>query len=346
LKVGSGGGGSYQIQLREYDEKLGVIGSYPLAARTIYTGYSLADQEAMAKKEKQMHDDFDQNEKDITSGKIENDPTVGQYPADYTQQQIDNDKEQKRLDKLEIAIQEMKAGFNAVRELEIPIAAKLDPNKKYWIGIDNSGVKVDRENYIKVFYNSKLGKEAETGFVSTELNVWQEYYTLWFKTFYPIQTQVQGQNILSGATISDFGNGKVLYRYQFTSQDYAGLSGFPGRKIYDMDSGNFESPDVYGNYKLSSPDEYAVYKFNTLYPAQKITVKGGVYHQSLAIEFSTDGENWKEVYSENPQENSHIISPFVINPEEKSPVFYLRIKPAGNDSIPLDLSLEAELASD
>lgn len=344
LKVGNGGEGNYQIQLREYDEKLGVIGSEPLATRNIYTGYSLADQETIKKKEQQMRGDFDQTEKDITSGKTENDPTVGQYPATFTQQQIDADKAQKRKDKLEMAIRDMKASFNAIQELEIPIAAKLDPNKKYWIGIDNSAVKVDRENYIKIFYNSKLKDESEAGFASTEPNVWQEYYTLWFKTFYPLHNQIQGQEILSGATISDFGN-KFLYRYQFNAQDYAALSGFPGRKIYDMDSGNFGSSDIYANYKLSGPDDYAIYKFNTLYPTEKITIQNGFYHQSLAIEFSTDGENWKEVYSENPSENGQTINPFVINPEEKSPVFYLKIKPAGNDCILFDLSLEAELAS-
>jgi len=296
----------------------------------------------MKKKEQQMRDDFDQNEKDIASGKTKNDPTVGQYPADFTQQQIDDDKAQKRKDKLEIAIRDMKESFNTVQELEIPIAAKLDPNKKYWIGIDNSAVKVDNENYIKVFYDSK--SKGESAFISSEPNVWQEYYTLWFKTFYPIHTLSQDQEILSGATISDFGGGKSLYRYQFDNHDYAALSGFPNRKIYDMQSGKFESSDVYGNYKLSDPDGYAVYKFNTLYPTQKITIRGGLYHQSLGIDFSTDGENWKEVYSENPAENGQTINPTVINPEEKTSSFYLRIKPAGDYCILIDLSLEAELA--
>ena len=63
----------------------------------------------------------------------------------------------------------------------------------------------------------------------------------------------------------------------------------------------------------------------------------------MAIDFSNDGENWEEVFSDNPAEDKQTENPFVINPEEKTAVFYLRIRPDGEKCVPVSLSLEAEL---
>jgi hypothetical protein len=345
-KVGTGGKGNYQIQLREYDQNLGIISDKILASRNIYDDYPPSIADEIKEKEQNIRENFAKNEDDIRKGRISDDSASDQYPSSFTQEQIDGAKAQKRQEKMEIAIEDMKESYNQPYELEIPIAAKIDTNKKYWIGIDTAGVKVDKNNYIKIFYNSKLtSAEAESSFISDKASTWQEFYTLWFKTFYPVHAQTQGEIILSGASISDFGNGKLLYRYQFNDQDYESISGFPDRRIYDMYSGNFDSSDTYGNYRFSKDNDYAIYKFNTLYPSEKIIIREGSFHQGLAIEFSTDGENWEEVYSENPAENNQKINPIAIYLESKSSSFYLKIRPAGNNCILLDLSLEAELAS-
>jgi len=341
-KKGTGGTGTYRLQIREYDEKLGVISDKAIAVRYIYTDYSASFLDQIKEKEAQMTEEFEQNESDIKEGRIPNDPTVDQYPPEYTQQQIDDSKAQKRKATFALTVAEMKENFNVPYELEIPIAAKLDINKKYWIGIDSTGVKTDKRNYLKVFYNSAAGaSENEPGFISKEAGTWQEYYTLWFKTFYPKHAQIFGEDILSGATVSDFGD-QLIYQYQFNVNDYSSLSGFPGKKIYDMDSGNYEKSDEGGNYTLSE-DQYATYKFYTVYPAKKVILRNANYHQSLAMDFSTDGENWDEIYSENPAENAQALGPIVIKPQEKSTTFYLRMRPGGNDSLLYNLSLEAEL---
>lgn len=341
-KAGNGGTGNYLLQIREYDERLGIISEDVIASRIIYTDYPSSILEEVKNKEQQMREEFDQNEKDIREEIIPNDPTVDQYPQNFTQQQIDESKAKKRKSKFELEVSKMKESFNKPYEISVPIAAKLDTNKKYWIGINNAKVKNDKRNYIKVFFSRDHAEENNPGFASFEPNTWQEYYPLWFKTFYPIKKQVQDEDILSGATISDFGNNKIIYRYQFGEFDYSALSGFPGRKIYDMYDGNYEKSDETGNYTLSA-DQYATYKFNTVYPAKKIILKNANYNQSLAIDFSANGENWDEIFSENPAENKQTISPIVINPEEKSTGFYLRIRPDGNDSTLTSLSLEAEL---
>ena len=341
-KKGTGGTGTYRLQIREYDERLGVISDKAIAVRYIYTDYPASFLDQIKEKEAQMTEEFEQNESDIKEGRTPNDPTVDQYPPEYTQQQIDEAKAQKRKASFALAVAEMKENFNVPYELEIPIATRLDTSKKYWIGIDSTGVKTDKRNYLKVFYNSSASApENEPGFISKEAGVWQEYYTLWFKTFYPKHAQIFGEDISSGATVSDFGD-QLIYRYQFDVNDYSSLSGFPGRRIYDMDSGNYEKSDEGGYYTLSE-DQYATYKFYTVYSAKKVILRNANYHQSLAIDFSTDGENWDEIYSENPAENGQALGPITINPREKSTTFYLRMRSGGNDSLLYNLSLEAEL---
>lgn len=342
-KVGNGGNGNYLLQIREYDEKLGIISDDVIASRNIYTDYPTSVLEEINNREQQMRDEFSQNEKDIVEGIVPNDPTVDRYPQDFTQQQIDESKAKKRKSKLEIEISKMKEGFNVPYEINIPIAAKLDTNRKYWVGVSNLKVKNDKRNYIQIFYDSSysFGK-SNPGFVSTESNVWQQHFPLWFKTFYPQKNRAEGKDILSGASISDFGSGKIIYRYQFNEQDFSSLSGFPGRKIYDMYQGNYEKSDEAGNYTLSA-DQYATYEFNTVYEAKKIILRNVNYNQSLAIDFSTNGENWEEVFSDNPAENKQTVGPIVVDPKEKSKVFYLRIRPGGNECVVTGISLEAEL---
>ncbi len=341
-KAGTGGSGNYLLQIREYDDGLGVISDEIIAERYIYTDYASSILDEIKEKEQQMRDEAAQKEKDILEGAIPNDETVDWYPPEFTQQQIDESKAKKRQNKLELAISEMKASFNVVYDIKIPITAKLATSKKYWIGVDNSKVKSDKKNYLKVFYNSNLVAGNESGFVSRQPNVWQEFPSLWFKTFFPKHNVVQNKELLSGATISDFGGGKFVYRYKIGDLDYTALSGFPGRKIYDIYAGNYGGSNKFGNYNLSS-DQYVVYKFNTFYSAKKIIVRELVYDQSLSIDFSMDGENWEEIFSDNPAEKNQKADPFAINPEEKTSVFYLRMRPAGEGCSLISLSVEAEL---
>lgn len=378
-RTGSGGKGNYSIQLREFNQDTGVISDDILASVSRDFGSDPETLIQIKEKETQMRSDFSQREQDIKTGKIPQDKDEDHYPDTFTQDQIDAAKAAKRAAKLENDVRDMKENFNLTQEYDIPLAAKLDPGKKYWIGIDNAGVAVDQNNYISVSTangdgskekttaadgssvnvandeNNSAAKEntsSETpkstgqysgGFASEIPGTWSNSDALWFETFYPKHSQVNNVTIMSGATITDQGSNNFIYRYDFGVLDYKSDSGFSGRKIYDMYSGNFKNYDIYGNYKLSGFDDFAIYKFNTLYPAKKITIQSGTYHQSLAIEFSTDGENWEEIYSENPAENNQTINPTVITPEEKNLAFYFRVKPAGNDCLLFNLSLEAEL---
>jgi len=340
-KSGTGGTGDYHFQIREYDEKLGIISDKVIATRKIYTDYPASLLDQIKERQQLMKDEFDQNETDIKKGRIPNNQTIDQYPVDYTQQQIDDDKAKKRAGRFTLAIAEMKESFNVPYELNIPITVKLDKSKKYWIGIDSADVKVDKRNYIKVFYSGNAGSLVNSGLFSKEQGRWEYNKPLWFKTLYPKHAQFKGGNILSGATISDYGD-RLIYRYQFNDDDFSALSGFPGRKIYDMSSSDFEQSDKFGNYRLSQ-DQFAIYKFETVYPAKKIVLRSGNYDQSLAVDFSSTGEDWEEVFSDDPGEDGQKLAPLTIIPDAKTDVFYLKLTSVGSSAVLSRLDLEAEL---
>lgn len=348
FRHGDGGSGMYQLQIREFDDTLGLISDE--ASASMYVDFSLRPELAEKAKteEQQMREDFIRNEQGIKNGKVSNDETVDRYPDSFTQDQIDADKAKKRAVKLEVDIKDMKESFNIIEEIDIPLAAKLDVNKKYWIGIDNRSVAVDQNNYISIVA-AKADKEGDNnsagGYISEVPGVWKNFEALWLKTFYPVHSEINGKQILSGATIADLGKGKLVYRYQFEDGDHNAASGFSGRKIYDMNSGVYANPDLLGNYKFSDNEQYATYKFDTFYPIEKIILRNVRYHQSLAIDFSNNEENWEEIFSDNPAEDHQVSDPIVFSPKDKSDLFYLRMRSAGNSSTPLELNLEAELSS-
>jgi len=341
-KVGTGGTGNYYIEIREYNEKLGIISDEPIASRKVYIDYPASVLDEIKDKEQLMREEFEQNETDIKEGMVPNDPTVDQYPPDYTQEKINESKAQKRREKLNLEIAKMKENFNVPYELNIPISARLDKEKKYWIGINNSSVKPNRRNYIKLFFSSRLNApEGNPGFASKEKGMWREHNALWFKTFYPKHAEVNSRIILSGATISDYGD-KYIYRYHFDENDYSSLSGFPGRKIYDIYESNFKQSDNLGNYNLSS-EQYVIYRFNTIYPLKKAIIRSAVYNQSLVIDFSTDGNDWQEIFFDDPEEANQDAGPITVYPDSEEDGFYLRIRPAGSSCVLSKIDLEAEL---
>lgn len=364
LRHGTGAtGGAYQLQLREFDEKLGEIANEPIASVDINIALKPEAVNEINEKEKQMRDDFQRNEKEIkdiflekeqniTAGKIENNQTANHYPDTFTQDQIDAAnaarrtaqaavQAAKRATQLEIDIKNMKESFNTTEELEIPLATKIDPNKKYWIGIDNSKAVVDQNNFISIAIADT--EEKGDGIASEISGVWKKYPSFWFKTFYPIHQEIENNKIPSGATISDVGRGKFIYRYRFASSDYLLLSGFSGRKVYDISEGLYENIDNFGNWQLAD-DGYVTYKFDTLHPVKKVIIREAIYDQCMAIEFSPDGNNWEDIFSDNPVENNQKINPISFTPEKMGNTFFLKFMSNGDGCSLKDLSVEAELA--
>lgn len=345
-RKGTGGTGQYQIQIRSYDDRIGTIGSDVIALRGFDFGYSTEELTAIAKKEKQMRLEAEQMEKRIKEERVTKEekqpPTVSSLPESYfgvvPGEQKEAAEAKVRAEKLEIAIRDMKESFNGKREVSIPLSAKLDPNKKYWIGVDNAGVVVDQNNYIKV---SLDGAKEKTGF-STEMgNSWKNSPTLWYRLYYPKFVKSGEVKMLTGASIVDLGDA-MLYRYQFNPEDYSLMSSFSGRKVFDLFSGDVRNTDLYGNYLIEG-DKYAEYRFDALHSVKKVIIRNILYHKSLRVEFSSNGEEWREIYAENPNEMNQTFNDLVIRPDSDESSFYLRMSSYGDFSTILSLVVEAEL---
>lgn len=337
-RKGNGGLGNYQIQIKEYNSDLGIVGNDLVASREFYFGYSADDLDVINKKEKQMRNDAASLETAIKDGKIADSTKLDYYPNNITSEQIDTAKAKIRADKLAVAIKDMKETFNSKMKIEIPFSAKLDTSKKYWIGIDNSTANTDQNNYIKIFSDDSKGK---TGLISEVENSWKSYSKLSIGIYQPKFTKINENNVLNGATISDLGD-KLVYRYGFDKNDYSSASSFNGRKINNLFSGEVESTDLFGNYTLKG-EKYALYKFDTIFPISKVIIRDGLYDDSLRMEFSSDAENWKEIFSENSAEKEQTINSLVVYPDLENNVFYLRLSATGEFCSPLGLNVEAEL---
>lgn len=337
-RKGNGGAGNYQIQIREYNSNLGIVENDLVASREFYFGYSTDELVILGDKEKQMKNDAVNLETMIKEGKIIDNTKLEYYPDNFTQEEINTAKVKLRADKLAVAIKDMKETFNGKMQIDIPFSAKVDPNKRYWIGIDNSNAKTDQNNYIKIFSDNLKEK---TGLISEMENNWKSYSNLSLGIYYPNFSKIGETKILSGATISDLGD-KYVYRYGFDKNDYSSASSFIGRKIKDLFSGDVEKTDLLGNYTLKD-EQYALYKFETIFPVNKVIIRDGLYDNSLRMEYSLDAENWKEIFSENTMEKNKMINSLVIYPDLERNVFYLRFSAPGEFSSPLGLNIKAEL---
>ena len=352
-KKGSGGEGNYHIQIREVDENAGIPSSDIIASAVINCDLNPEMQEEIEEKEKIMREELARKEKAIAEKRIADNLAEAAekiYPVDSIEEDAMRRNKEKRERFLEAQIREMKEGFNTTREVVIPIAAKLDPEKKYWVGISNKGVKVDSENYLKIF----LAEEGNGKMLSSETNLsfWKDYPgNLWLKTLYPKFSSKDKTVLPSGMTIVDLGGGEGCLRYALRETDYNSFSGFSGRKIYDMNSGGCDSVNGGGNCMLASgyaeKDNFAAYKFKAFHPVKKIILRDIVYLKSLCLEISFDGKYWEEIASEeteDPKNPRGTISHLVINGNGKSDTFYLRVSPQGEEASLANLDVEALLS--
>lgn len=345
-KFGNGGTGTYELQIREFNSDLGIVSDEAIARRWIdKLEHPKEVGNEIKKQETEMRQAFADNEKAIKEGRAEDDPTgKNEFPSDFTLDQIAQEKAKKRAQQLEIKISEMKESYNEIMEIDVPISAKLEPGKEYWVGIDNANVKVDSNNYI-VLYHSAPDSNNLPSYISDALGSWQASKPFWMVAYYPELAKIDGKQINSGATISNVGGNDWVYRYKFNNSDYNSSSGFSGKIIYDsFDLKSLQPGNSDGTLSLKD-DDYIIYQFNTLYPADKIILRDIVYGQSLGLDYSIDGQDWKEIFSDEPATDNVKIDPIVINPDQKSDVFYLRVRPSGSDSLLYTLSVEAFLNS-
>lgn len=194
------------------------------------------------------------------------------------------------------------------------IMAKLEAGKKYWLGIDNTSVKVSNENYLVISQaNNNLVYPNGNGFMQrAENKIFTEEKDLYFKTYY-----VEPTNLAYGETVYDLGKGKSRVDFQLDSVDgssilnnsYTEKNTSPdkfrnpllgGSSILDAFDEKNVSVDVWRNTIFNDDEAYLVYKIKTDQKnIEKLTVANLIFHYNLQLLLSVDGKKWTEIYSDN-----------------------------------------------
>ena len=196
-------------------------------------------------------------------------------------------------------------GFNknsADRELKIdegvyhiPLAAKVEKGKSYFVGINNLEVKFNILNTLKLYSGDS---DVDHGKIITSINERskQKSGQLYLKVYGAEYAEAGGEKVLTGARIIDNGDGTGTYSYDQKGEvtDYLDLY----QVISDKNSSVFYD-NIQGG--ISGKDEEGtafVYKINTLHPFLKMRVEAkqpnGLFVKPL-IYYSFDNINWTEI---------------------------------------------------
>lgn len=180
-------------------------------------------------------------------------------------------------------------------KFNFPVLAKLDPEKYYFIGINNNNVSVNKFNYLRLKGTQDKGKYSNgTVAVKMKGKTYSAVGNLYFITHQLNFSEYQGKKILGGEIIEDIGKPKGFYTYK------------PAGNIYDLaDLEEYSSDIKYDDGKkvLSGvidpkPDSYMVYKLNTIFPANEIKITGKQANagwSKVSILYSYDNSSWKEI---------------------------------------------------
>lgn len=174
------------------------------------------------------------------------------------------------------------------------LRAKLDAGKKYWIGINNSRVSVDADNYLILGgASTNSAYFGGDGFLRRDENkTYTEQRDLYFTTSYSEPLKLAVGNLPYGETIYDLGNNTGRIDYEI-SQD-------KGSSILDVYSQKDVSADKWENISLKSNDAYLAYRINTNNSSvKKLILNNLSFHNNIQLSLSVDGKLWTEIYADN-----------------------------------------------
>lgn len=177
-----------------------------------------------------------------------------------------------------------------------PLYANVEKGKKYFVGIDNSGVKADRTNYLGL----RGGREGAYPDGSAAMRIDKKLYKIGGDLSFAVRgadVDIQeGKRVLNGAKIESLGKKQGKYSYSSKGEiidilDFSGV--FPGvnfdgeRRVMVSD---FEK------------DAFLTYEVNTLFPMQKMRFSAEQTKNNwkrVKVEYSFDREKWINIPYEN-----------------------------------------------
>ena len=220
------------------------------------------------------------------------------------------------------------------------ILAKLEVGKKYWIGFNNGGVPVSKENYLGIgqagITNAYFGGD---GFLQRgENKLFTEEKDLYFSTSYVEPIKTASGDLPYGETIYDLGKGKSHLDFQLDSIDGSSILNntyaekntsldklrnplLGGSSLLDVYEEKNVAVDVWRNAMLSDDESYLVYKIRTDQKnIEKLVLANLIFHYNIELSLSVDGKRWTEIYADNSgklwQNSGKIEVSFVDSPQD------------------------------
>lgn len=206
----------------------------------------------------------------------------------------------------------------------IPIMAKLEAGKKYWLGFNNSAAKVSKENYLAIGQTDDNAAYAQGNIFlqKGENKFFTEEKDLNFSNNY-IEPIRQGESVFSyGEMLYDLGKGKKRLDYQVDPADGSIALDIYGEKNISIDKAKTIS--------LNDKDSYLAYKIETNgKKVQRLAVNNLFFNNNVHISISTDGNQWTEIFSSNagkPGQNSGKIE---VDFKKEAEDVFIKIKKNG-----------------
>lgn len=217
-------------------------------------------------------------------------------------------------------------------KFKFPVFTKIDPEKYYFIGINSNNVKVDKFNYLRL--KGTQQKEKYAGgmvAVKTKGKTYPATGNLYFITHQLNFKEYQGKRILGGAIIEDIGKSieSYIYKPMGNIYDLADLDESSGKIEYDDDKG------VLVGMIESGSDSYMSYKFDTIFPANRVRIEGNqadAEWSKISILYSYDHINWKEIPDNIPEDSNKLTAStqyfdYSFNPSPSRSEIYVKIIP-------------------
>jgi len=182
----------------------------------------------------------------------------------------------------------------------IPLAARLEIGKTYFIGINNEAVKFNYFNTLEIYGRSDSSNEEIIFSINDKTR--KKRSALYFQVYGTDYTRMLGEKVLTGAKILDNGDGTGQYIYEQRGEfsDYLDLEQTTAieNEIYNI----FYDNVVGGVSGRARGDNKFVYKINTIYPFTIMKIEadqpGGGFTNSL-VYYSFNNNDWLEIQSDS-----------------------------------------------
>ena len=173
---------------------------------------------------------------------------------------------------------------------QFPIAAELEVDKNYFIGLSSKEAKINFINTLEIL-GDKKGQAYKEG-PAIKIGSKTSRSCLYFSTFYRQYQNNFGEKVLLNSRIEDLGEGVGIYSYKFsvTPADYL--------DIYQKGQGVYFDPVIGGISAPAKDNNFFIYKFDTGYPFKDATIEASqavVDYNKIELYFSYDEEKWQKI---------------------------------------------------